>query len=286
MAQVTRSELIERARNLAPTLATRSRECELLRRLPDETVEDIKREGLLRAFVAPEFGGYGLEIGTVIETSREVARVCGSSGWCLAICTLHSHIASQYSREVQAEIFGKNPDAVVCGVFMPAGRLVPCTGGYRLSGSWDFASASDHSDYAVLSALEFENAEDEARSDGVPLGVANCLLPRSDYVLEDNWHVFGMRGTGSKKVVVEDVFVPEERLMRGMMESEGHQEDREKTGRRSGGLPGASVATLGLTGVAIGIAQGALESFRERLATKVRVTALKGADQQVAAQLR
>ena len=286
MAQVTRSELIARARNLAPTLATRSRECELLRRLPDETVEDIKREGLLRAFVAPEFGGYGLEIGTVIETSREVARVCGSSGWCLAICTLHSHIASQYSREVQAEIFGKNPDAVVCGVFMPAGRLVPCTGGYRLSGSWDFASASDHSDYAVLSALEFENAEDEARSDGVPLGVANCLLPRSDYVLEDNWHVFGMRGTGSKKVVVEDVFVPEERLMRGMMESEGHPEDREKTGRRSGGLPGASVATLGLTGVAIGIAQGALESFRERLATKVRVTALKGADQQVAAQLR
>ena len=286
MAHVTRSDLVERARKLAPTLAKRSLECERLRRLPEKTVDDFKRAGLIRAFVAPEFGGYGLEIATVIETSREVARVCGSSGWCLAICTLHSHIASQYPYEVQAEVFEKNPDAVICGVFMPAGRLYPSKEGYRLSGSWDFASTSDYSDYAVLSGLEFENAEQAARADAIPLGVANCLLPRSDYFIEDNWHVSGMRGTGSKKVVVEDVFVPESHLMRGMMESEGYNEDREKTGRLSGGLPGASVATLGLTGVAIGIAQGALECFRERLATKVRATTLKRADQQVAAQLR
>lgn len=286
MAEVTRAELVERARKLAPVVAQRAEVCEQLRRIPDETIDDFKRTGLFRAFVAPEFGGYGLEIATVVETSREVAKACGSSGWCLAICTLHNHIASEYPREVQAQVFGSNPDAVVCGVFMPAGQVIPVEGGYRFSGSWDFASTSDHSDYAVLAGLEFEDAESGTRGDAPPRGVANCLLPRSDYALEDNWHVSGMRGTGSKRIVVDDVFVRESHLIRGMMESEDGTEEPASRGRRSAGLPGASVATLGLTGVAIGIAQGALEIFRTRLTTKVRVTAVKGSDQQVAAQLR
>jgi len=286
VAEVTRAELVERARKLAPVLAERASVCEQTRRIPDETIADFKRTGLLRAFVAPEYGGYGLEIATVIETSREVAKACGSSGWCLAISTLHNHIASEYPREVQAEVFGSDPDAVVCGVFMPAGRVVPEKEGYRFSGQWDFASTSDHSDYAVLAGLEFADAASGNTGDVPPSGIANCLLPRSDYTIEDNWHVSGMRGTGSKRILVDDVFIPESHLIRGMMESENGMEEPDSRGRLSAGLPGASVATLGLTGVAIGIAQGALELFRTRLTTKVRVTAAKGSDQQVAAQLR
>lgn len=286
MESLTRSQLVERARNLAPVLAERALACERMRRIPDETIADFKEAGLLRTFVSPEFGGYGLEMATVIEIAREVGRACGSSAWCLAISNLHSHMASQYPQQVQAKIFGKTPDVVICGVFMPGGRLFSVDGGYRMSGSWEFASTSDHSDYAILAGLEFENAEQAALADAVPRGLANCLLPRSEYEIEDNWHVSGMRGTGSKKLVVTDVFVPESHLIRGMMEASGPLEDGKVTGRLSAGLPGASVATLGLTGVAIGIALGALETFRTRLATKLRMTNLKGPDQQVGAQLR
>jgi alkylation response protein AidB-like acyl-CoA dehydrogenase len=279
--RVSQDELVERARKLAPAIAERSIECERLRRIPDETIEEFRREGLLRAFVPPAYGGYGLPISTVIGTSREIARACGNSGWCLAICTLHNHVVSAFSEAARTSVFGTNPDAVVCGVFMPGGRMVSVEGGVRLSGSWDFASTCDHADYAVLAAFVTESP------DGPPTGLASALIDRADFAIDDNWHVAGLCGTGSKRLVVNDLFVPEARVL-GAEGGEGFtgKPTAEGTGRATDGLPGNSVATLGLTGVALGIAEGALERFRVRLATKVRVVTGKTPEQQVGAQLR
>ena len=36
-------------------------------------------------------------------------------------------------------------------------------------------------------------------------------MPRADVRLHDDWDVFGLRGTGSKSVILENVFVPERR---------------------------------------------------------------------------
>ncbi|MEE2672861.1 MAG: hypothetical protein VX466_03645 [Myxococcota bacterium] len=280
MSEVTREELEERARKLAPAIAERAVECERLRRLPDETVADFRRLGLLRAFVAPAYGGYGLPIGTVIGTSRTLAGACGSSGWCLAICTLHNHVVSAFPEPVQEAVFADNPDAVVCGVFMPAGRAVSGDGGVRVTGAWDFASTCDHADHAVLAAFLCDTA------DGEPTGIGNVLVDRGDFEIEDNWQVAGLCGTGSKRVIVNDLFVPQERVLVGHPGGFGDPALAATGRRQSDGLPGNSVATLGLTGVALGIADGALERFRDRLATKVRVVSFKTADQQVGAQLR
>ena len=56
-------------------------------------------------------------------------------------------------------------------------------------------------------------------------------------------------------------------------------------------LPGRAAhftafATLGLVGVTLGVARGALAGFRERLGTKVRVGTFRGVEQQVGAQHR
>jgi 3-hydroxy-9,10-secoandrosta-1,3,5(10)-triene-9,17-dione monooxygenase len=281
MSKITREELEERARKLAPAIAERARECEQLRRLPDETIAEFKREGLLRAFVPPAYGGYGLPIGTVIGTSRAIARACGNSGWCLAICTLHNHMVSAFPEATLQSVFGSNPDAVVCGVFMPGGQARKVDGGVRVSGAWDFASTCDHSDHAVLAALLVDS------EGGPPTGMATVLVDRDQFSIEDNWHVSGLCGTGSKRVIVDDLFVPADRMLSaGEGEAFTGRSAGSGTGRESDGLPGNSVATLGLTGVALGVAEGALDHFRERLATKVRVVTGKTPEQQIGAQLR
>jgi alkylation response protein AidB-like acyl-CoA dehydrogenase len=281
MGGTTREELVERARKLAPALAERAEACERLRRLPDATIEDFRREGLLRAFVAPRYGGYGLELSTVIETAREVGRFCGSSAWCLAICTLHNHIVSAFPEPAQDWVFGRGPDRVVCGVFVPGGTAVADGSGYLLSGRWDFASTCDHADFAVLAAFVAPAPA------AAPTGMASFLVERAQFGIEDNWHVSGLAGTGSKRVVVDAVAVPPERALPTDLDA-AITGDRETTarGRASAGLPGTSVATLGLTGVAIGIAYGAIDRFRERLAGKLRVATRKTVEQQVGAQLR
>jgi alkylation response protein AidB-like acyl-CoA dehydrogenase len=44
--------------------------------------------------------------------------------------------------------------------------------------------------------------------------VRHFILPRSDYeIIEDSWQVVGLRGTGSKDVVIKDAFVPVHRVI-------------------------------------------------------------------------
>jgi len=281
MGGATREELVERARALAPRLAERAAECERLRRLPDATIEEFRREGLLRTFVAPRYGGHGLDLATAIETTREVGRACGSSAWCLAICTVHGHVVSAFGDAAQDLVFANGPDPVVCGVFVPGGSAVVSGGGYRLSGRWDFASTCDHADFAVLAAFVVP------APGAPPTGMASFLVERAQFSIEDNWHVSGLAGTGSKRVVVDGVEIPRERVLPTDLEA-AVTGDRETTGRGrlSAGLPGNSVATLGLTGVALGIALGAIDRFRERLAGKLRLATPKTVEQQIGGQLR
>jgi alkylation response protein AidB-like acyl-CoA dehydrogenase len=39
------------------------------------------------------------------------------------------------------------------------------------------------------------------------------LLPRPDYDILDTWFTSGMRGTGSKDIVIKGAFVPEHRTI-------------------------------------------------------------------------
>jgi alkylation response protein AidB-like acyl-CoA dehydrogenase len=270
------SALVERARELGPSFLERARETELQRRLPDATAAALRASGLLGALVPKDFGGLDLEIRSVVETARELGRYCGNTAWCAAIFTLHNRIVASLPEAAQHEVFGSGPDAMVCGVFMPSGFARPVDGGFRLTGAWDFASGCDHAGHATFAALIRDDAE------AAPRGMGTFLVRRADFRIDDNWHVAGLCGTGSKRVAVEDAFVPSDWMI--------EMTDGVVFGRRSshatGGLPGNSVATLGLTGVPIGIAEGAIAAFQERLETRVRVTTGKTPEQQIGAQIR
>ena len=279
--EVTRETLVARARELGPILGKRAQETEELRQLPEETYAAFKQAGLLRSLVPTRYGGYDLEFRSVIEIAREVGEHCGSSAWCLAIATLHNWMVTNFPQAAQDEVFGASPDAVLCGVFMPGGKATPVEGGHRLTGQWDFASGCDHAGHAILSALVDGGSERAAP------GLASFLVRREDFEIDDNWYVAGLAGTGSKRVLVKDAFVPNDwsaELAKGAASGSSG-------GTRGGGddgvrLPFNSVATLGLVGVTLGVARGAIAGFRERLASKVRVGTFRGVDAQVGAMHR
>ena len=80
-------------------------------------------------------------------------------------------------------------------------------GGYRLSGRWSFASGCDISAWGKLGAII------KPPGAGPPYEGAFFLLPVEDCQIVDNWFVCGLAGTGSKDIVVEDLFVPEHRVL-------------------------------------------------------------------------
>jgi alkylation response protein AidB-like acyl-CoA dehydrogenase len=102
-----------------------------------------------------------------------------------------------------------------------------------------------------------------------------CLLPKSDYEIVDDWHVLGMRSTGSMTVVAKDVFVPEHRALavydaRGGDGFPGARGNPNPIYR----VPMSALAAHGIGGVAVGNAQAALELSIE--AVKARSTSYTG----------
>jgi alkylation response protein AidB-like acyl-CoA dehydrogenase len=203
---ITREELVRRAREMVPVLRERAAASEAARRLLPETFEDFARAGFFRICQPRRFGGFEMGMETLQAVLIEVGRGCVSSAWNLGILTGHAWWAAQFPEAGQEEIYGEDGVALLpTGIFGAGGRARRVEGGYELSGRWRYQSGVDVSNWLGCgAALESDDAPPEGIS---------FIVPRSEGVIEDDWHTLGMRGTGSKTVVVEKAFVPERRAM-------------------------------------------------------------------------
>ncbi len=254
----THDALVARAAALVPQLAERVGEAERLRRVPDANVAALRQAGLFKVLQARRHGGHQASLRTHIDVVAELARGCTSTAWCVGVIHAHSWLMGLFPEEAQQETFGRNPDALISAVIAPSGKARAVAGGYRLSGFWPFGSGAQHADWLFLGAV----IENEA---GEPVDEADLLVPVADITIKDDWHVVGLRGTGSCSLVAKDVFVPGHRYLSlpaaiggkapGIALHDGWL-------YRSAAVP---VLALAITPAALGAAQFALDTFVARL---------------------
>ena len=244
--------LLQRAADLVPVLKQRARHAEELRHLPAETVRDLRNAGLFHIATPARFGGSGHEIDLMFQVAMELGRGCGSTAWCYSVISIHNWMIGHWPLALQEEYFATGPDTISSSGFAPVGRLTPVDGGFRLSGHWDFSSGADAGTWALVGAMG-------------PQGPSFALVPRPDYaVLDDTWHVSGMRGTGSKDVVIEDAFVPAHRLLpiASLGPASGMAELHQRASYR---VPAMGMLSYTLCSPLVGLAQAAVDNFIERL---------------------
>ncbi len=257
-------------------LADRAGEAEKLRRLPDATIDDYRQSGLARLLMPARYGGRQAEFPEILSVVRQLAHGCTSSGWTLGFYTLHNWMLALFGEQAQDEVFADGP--VLCPApLAPTGRGTPADGGIRLTGRWSWATGVMDADWVLVGAI--------CGPDDAPYP-ALVLLPANAIRVEDVWHIAGMCATGSNDVIVDEVWVPEHRLVK-------------VTDIYGGTAPGATlhdaalyrwpmVPALALTAAmpALGTAERVAELFASRLSE--RVLAYSGAAQkdQPAAQVR
>jgi alkylation response protein AidB-like acyl-CoA dehydrogenase len=262
MASLTPAEAVARAKALAPVLRERSRETNLARRVPPETIRDFTSSGLLRLLQPVRYGGLELDLETFANTVFEVCRGCGSAGWVYSVLSNHQWMLGMFDDAAQRDVWGDNPDAVAAASFMPTGKVTRETGGYRLGGKWGFCSGCDNAQWIMLMGITGMAA---------PVGEAPphpifkmFLVPMRECEIEDNWHVVGLRGTGSKNVIARDVFVPDHRVLDFVELREGDTPGgRVNTGPLYN-LQAMANFALCLAAPAVGIAWGAYDRFVEQ----------------------
>ena len=198
-------------RNLGSVFADRAAVHDLESSFVADNYADLKEYGFFSAGVPSELGGGGLTHAELCELLRELAHHCGSTALALS---MHQHLVAaavwRYRRGQPGEALlrkvADNQAALVStggrDWLASNGKMQKVEGGFRVSARKAFASGCQAGDVLVASA-QYDDP-DEGQS------VLHFSVPLSaeGVQLLDDWHTLGMRGTGSRTVILEDVFVP------------------------------------------------------------------------------
>jgi alkylation response protein AidB-like acyl-CoA dehydrogenase len=260
------TRVIDKVMDTADQLREQAVEAEKVGKLTDQTVKIMKSAGNIRLLQPKEYGGLEVHPREFAETVMATAALDPSAGWINGVVGVHPYQLAYADPRVAAEIWADDVDTWVASPYAPQGVARPVDGGYIFNGRWQFSSGTDHCEWIFLGAL----LGDAEGKPVMPPQMLHMVLPRKDYeIVEDSWDVVGLRGTGSKDVIVRDAFVPSYRTMDAFKVMDG-------TAQREAGMtetlylmPWSTMFPLGISSATIGIAEGALAAHldyqRERV---------------------
>src|SRR5215471_8473486 len=197
--------ILDRARALIPRLAERAPAAAAARRLPDETIAEYREAGILRILQPRRFADLQGRFSLFSRIVEEFTFGCALSAWVYAVLAEHQWIIAQYPEPAQIDVWGDDPEAVASSSLAPRAAAKPVAGGWRLSGRYPFSSGCDFAQWAILGVFLGER--------GDPRHIAYLLVPLAEIDIADDWQTLGLLGTGSKSLVLHDVFVPEYRCV-------------------------------------------------------------------------
>jgi alkylation response protein AidB-like acyl-CoA dehydrogenase len=185
---------------------------------------------------------------TQLCVAAELGKACASTAWVQSLLNITTWAASQAN--AARELFDGAARPRVCGVLIPSGTAAPVDGGYRVNGKWSFASGSFYATWFTGGVTVVDAA-------GTVTGVGMVLAPRGDFSVEDTWFVSGMSGTSSNTVVLDDAFVPSDRLTPLGKEAPGGSDPADL-------WPLGSALSVILTGPLLGAAQACADLVTEK----------------------
>jgi alkylation response protein AidB-like acyl-CoA dehydrogenase len=232
-------ELVGRAAALgrerfAPRAAKWDREASF----PFDNYDDLRDAGLLAICVPKDHGGLGADFATYVMVAAEIGRHCGSTAlsYNMHVCSTmwagfiadalemtpaqradHERCRTIHFERIvrQGKVYSQpfsEGGAAAAGKAPWGTRALKVAGGYRVSGKKIFASLAGAADtYGVLCTLETEAGAGGTLRDSMYLAVP---ADASGVSVVGDWDPLGMRGTVSRTLVFDDVFVADEaRLM-------------------------------------------------------------------------
>lgn len=262
---LTPAGLLKRAIDMRPMLRERQNSVEANGCVSEGTNSQFIAAGFYRILQPRCFGGYEFDLPTFLRVMIEISRGCSDSGWVLALTAGHAFLMSSFDEKAQREAFGDRGEFRGPSVAMPGGFAVPFEGGYLVNGAWDYSSGCELATH-FIGACIVEGQKVSAPGYGVFV-----LFDRDQYRIVDNWHVIGMQGTSSRRVIVDEMYVPAHRTL--AIANERGQYIHPRPGCLMhpnpfyrGRITSLLVSEVGA--VAVGIGRGALDFYEEILRSK------------------
>ena len=258
-------DIVQRAHDMIPMLRARAEACEQNRMVSKETIQAFQEAGFFKILQPKRWGGYEMHPNVLNKVLIELARGCPSSAWNVMVLGVHPFEVGLLPPQVGDELWGQDNRVLVSSSYAPFGTVAKVEGGYKLNGEWLTSSGCDHAaGGAFVGGRVEENGELVFRS---------FWVQRQDFDIVDDWFVVGLAGTGSKKLVIKDVFVPDYRShVIGAYDdaSHGGVENLYK-------MPFFYVFYAAVSSVIIGMARGMADLYIEHMVPRQNINQAVGA---------
>lgn len=269
--------LIESARTLSCQFHGRADEIEQARRLPPDVARQMAEAGFYRMGAPLAVGGLETPPTVSSRVFEILAQGDASAAWVAFIgMTSYTSLAAlpvAVGQEILAD-----PNTLLTGVFAPNGNAEKTAGGFQVSGRWQWGSGSQNAEWVMGGVMLREDGEPMRDKHNRPRS-SMVVMPASDIEHLDTWHVSGLCGSGSLDYQVQDVFVPDERVV-------GYCR-RDAVPRTSlHAFPNFTLLALGIGAVCMGIARAAIDELVALAASKKRVGARNTVAEQQFSQIK
>jgi 3-hydroxy-9,10-secoandrosta-1,3,5(10)-triene-9,17-dione monooxygenase len=268
-AGIAPAMLVERARAMRPRLREQQEANDQRGYYSDEIHQAFLRNGFYRILQPKRFGGYEMDFVTFAKVIMEISQGHPASGWCYTLAASHALlVASHWSEEAQAELFGAAGDFRSPHRAAPAGTFERTEGGYIVNGVWSYSSGAPVCTHFIGAGV-IPVPNDKPR-------MINFIVPREKIEILQDWGggaSLGMEGSGSHSVKITDVFVPDRHVTDWNVVLTLADFSKGTPGTRLHGNPmylgvmgGAYHTTFGA--MLTGTARAALEEYEEVIRTR------------------
>jgi indole-3-acetate monooxygenase len=259
---VPSGDCVAGARAIAPLIAQHAAEIEQTQALPPAVLDALHGARLFRMVIPKSCDGWEADPLSYLQAIEELAKADGSVAWCVVQASGCSVAAAYLAPEVAREIFGPARAVMASGPFGPDAKAIAVEGGYRVTGSWSFASGIKHAQWLGCHCLIHESdGALRLAPDGTPAD-RTMLFPKDEARLKEIWHVIGLKGTGSDNYTIDDLFVPAPYSF-----TRESAADRRETGPLYR-IPVYHLYGVGFAALALGLARASLDAFVTLAAAK------------------
>ena len=233
------AKLCSETRNLGLTkFADRAASIDKEARFPTENYEDLHSNKLMGICIPEEYGGRGADLRAYMLAAAEIGRYCGATALtfnmhvssCLWTGFLADHLSMDIKQRTQhnemrqlhykrilekgaiyAQPFSEGGDAAAGKTAFGTTALVT-ENGWIINGKKIFASLSGHANFYGVLCTELETPDTKPSRANTMYIAINSMS--KGVKVEGEWDPLGMRGTVSRTLIFDNVFVPfEEQLM-------------------------------------------------------------------------
>ena len=214
-------QLVDVAKMLLPELSERSGEIDSLRQLPQDLAETLASKGFYRICTPDQLGGLAQDPAILYEICETLAYANGSAAWCVFIGSTSQYLLGALA-PVQQQRMTRNINVITSGVFADSGTAQfqerAGEAGYLINGHWRWGSGCHNAAWISGGIHEVDkHGEAYQSTDSV---LTRVFFQPEEIEILDNWHVSGLRGSGSSDYRAENVWVPAVRMASSIEQTE------------------------------------------------------------------